>query len=562
MATQETIKQLNVGGVLRDVEDVTARGLISSLQTALNALTSGDTTTAIESFNEIVAFLENVSDSSTLSGIIAGIQTSIGGKYTKPETGIPASDLAQAVQTLLGKADTALQSHQDISGKADKATTYTKTEVDNLIAIGSGTYEQAVTRSQTDTSKFIWLLVDTIGSNTIRKPIFHIGNGVFVDMAGAVVEIGEVPNAPKFTMSDETSTPNEFPVGGGTVAISAGTGEAIYYTTDGTTPTTSSTQYDNTQPIQVTEETTIKAIAVNRFGSSEVASETFTIAVDHKFQFKIRLTDATKIEYVPVVQGQTYNMTVDWGDGSTVETYNKSTGANKELSHDYTGKIGSGANQDEFVITLKGSAIPKLAFASTGASSIYYNRASLVEIIENTLECDTQFIGNNVYSGGFTNCANLESISADALQNNTYNIVNFQGTALTTLPDGLLSHLVKAIVASLSVTGLFNGTSISLTSNQMAELKTTLSKATTLYELFAGVTADNTIPNDLLDDVPSGLASVTSAFQSNHLAGDAHVLYLAIKDKIASGGTTAACFSSTSLSNRNQVPNDWGGTGG
>lgn len=121
MATQETIKQLNVGGVLRDVEDVTARGLISSLQTALNALTSGDTTTAIESFNEIVAFLENVSDSSTLQGIIAGLNTSIAAKYTKPSTGIPASDLAGAVQTSLEKADTALQ-QKDIHVSYDANT--------------------------------------------------------------------------------------------------------------------------------------------------------------------------------------------------------------------------------------------------------------------------------------------------------------------------------------------------------------------------------------------------------------------------------------------------------
>jgi hypothetical protein len=35
------------------------------------------------------------------------------GKYTKPSTGIPKSDLASAVQTSLGKADTALQSYTE-----------------------------------------------------------------------------------------------------------------------------------------------------------------------------------------------------------------------------------------------------------------------------------------------------------------------------------------------------------------------------------------------------------------------------------------------------------------
>ena len=41
------------------------------------------------------------------------------GTYSKPSGGIPKTDLASAVQTSFGKADTALQSHQDISGKAN-----------------------------------------------------------------------------------------------------------------------------------------------------------------------------------------------------------------------------------------------------------------------------------------------------------------------------------------------------------------------------------------------------------------------------------------------------------
>jgi len=41
--------------------------------------------------------------------------------YQKPDTGIPKSDLASDVQDSLGKADTALQEHQDISGKAEKS---------------------------------------------------------------------------------------------------------------------------------------------------------------------------------------------------------------------------------------------------------------------------------------------------------------------------------------------------------------------------------------------------------------------------------------------------------
>ena len=47
------------------------------------------------------------------------VANAISGLYTKPSGGIPKSDLSSEVQTSLGKADTALQSHQDISGKQD-----------------------------------------------------------------------------------------------------------------------------------------------------------------------------------------------------------------------------------------------------------------------------------------------------------------------------------------------------------------------------------------------------------------------------------------------------------
>lgn len=62
---------------------------------------------------------DTISDLATIrSGAAAGATA-----YQKPSTGIPATDLASAVQTSLGLADSAIQSHQDISGKADKTAT-------------------------------------------------------------------------------------------------------------------------------------------------------------------------------------------------------------------------------------------------------------------------------------------------------------------------------------------------------------------------------------------------------------------------------------------------------
>ena len=139
MATTNA-QTFTIGGVTHQVEDVGARQQIAALQTALNAITSGDTTTAIRTFNEIIAFLDNIEDSSTLAGIIAGLNTSIAGKYTKPGTGIPASDLAQAVRDLLALAGTAVQPSA-LNGYVTTSTLegyYTKSEVNGLIPDISG----------------------------------------------------------------------------------------------------------------------------------------------------------------------------------------------------------------------------------------------------------------------------------------------------------------------------------------------------------------------------------------------------------------------------------------
>ena len=64
-------------------------------------------------------------DESGLSRFWAHIMTKLGGKYSKPADGIPASDLDAAVQTSLTKADTAIQS---LDGYA------TETFVENKVA--------------------------------------------------------------------------------------------------------------------------------------------------------------------------------------------------------------------------------------------------------------------------------------------------------------------------------------------------------------------------------------------------------------------------------------------
>lgn len=71
----------------------------------------------------------------SLSDLGAASAADVAAKYTKPSGGIPASDLASAVQTSLGKADTALQS-APVTSVNSKTGAVTLTASD----VGAGTY--------------------------------------------------------------------------------------------------------------------------------------------------------------------------------------------------------------------------------------------------------------------------------------------------------------------------------------------------------------------------------------------------------------------------------------
>lgn len=82
---------------LSNYDDTELSEALSTLRGDFDKLVSGDTTTAIKTFNEVIAFLDGIQDTQDLAGIIASIEQQIAGKYTKPSGGIPASDLAPDV---------------------------------------------------------------------------------------------------------------------------------------------------------------------------------------------------------------------------------------------------------------------------------------------------------------------------------------------------------------------------------------------------------------------------------------------------------------------------------
>lgn len=103
------------------------------------------------------------------------------------------------------------------------------------------------------------------------------------DDAGKVLAVGSDGNFELVPNTESVATPVANPTGsavasGSTVELSCETtGASIYYTTNGDTPTSSSTLYESA--IEITTGVTIKAIGIKTgSANSSVMSETYTIA--------------------------------------------------------------------------------------------------------------------------------------------------------------------------------------------------------------------------------------------------------------------------------------------
>lgn len=206
---------------LSNYDDTEIENAVSSLQTQFNTLVSGNASDAINSFNEIIAFLNGIEDSESLDSIIASIEQQIAGKmdkvtlatvatsgnyndltnkptipsavtestvsgwgftknagtYSKPSTGIPKTDLASAVQTSLGKADTALQSYTEqykgtITGVSANGTSVATSGVANIPAASTSAY--GVTKLSSATNSTSTSLAATASA---VKAAYDLANG-------------------------------------------------------------------------------------------------------------------------------------------------------------------------------------------------------------------------------------------------------------------------------------------------------------------------------------------------------------------------------------------------
>lgn len=137
-------------------------------------------------------------------------------------------------------------------------------------SIGIGTYGQAWKRSQLHPSVFPWIWNETISGDSIVKPIFHIGNGNFIDAVGAEITLeGTAADTPTFSQSSGT-------VEGGTViTITPSTGELLYVKVGSGSPIVT----ESAQSVTINQASvTVEAWCATYGGESTHVTNTYTAA--------------------------------------------------------------------------------------------------------------------------------------------------------------------------------------------------------------------------------------------------------------------------------------------
>lgn len=204
---------------------------------AISAIKDG---TSIDSFSDVENALSGkqatISDLATIrSGAAAGATA-----YQKPSTGIPKTDLDSAVQISLGKADTALQSHQSLAN-------YYQTGDTAETALADGDYIPFYDASATAKRKTLWSNIkavlksyfDSLYTSTAVKgdseSTYRTGN---VNLTKANIGLGNVGNF-KAVSTVASQGLNDTEKSNARTNIGAGTSSSDTKNTAGTTNSTS-----------------------------------------------------------------------------------------------------------------------------------------------------------------------------------------------------------------------------------------------------------------------------------------------------------------------------------
>jgi beta-lactam-binding protein with PASTA domain/N-acetylneuraminic acid mutarotase len=319
----------------------------------------------------------------------------------------------------------------------------------------------------------------TIGQNPAATPTFSLPSGTY-------------SNAQIVTISDATA------------------GATIYYTTDGTTPTTSSTIYNGAINVSATE--TIQAIAVAAGdANSAVASATYTIQVSVPIQVAVPnvVGDTQAAATTAITAAQLVVGTVTTASSPTVASGNvisespiAGTGVNPGSAVNLVVSTGSGTPQ---------VAVPNVVGDTQAAATTAITAAGL------TLGTVTTQSSPNVASGNIISESPIAGTTVNS--GSAVNIVVSSGPAQVVVPN-VVGDTQAAATTAITAAGLTLGTVTTQSSPNVASgniisespiAGTTVNSGSAVNIVVSSGPAQVAVPNVVGDTQAAATTAITAA---------------------------------------------------
>jgi hypothetical protein len=263
---------------------------------AKSGMTSSAVASAVYTIQQLVATPTFSPAGGTYTGSVTvtiGDATSGATIYYTTDGSTPTTSSAIYTGPLTFTQATTLKAMAAKSGMTSSAVASAVYTIQQLVATptlspAGGTYTVSVTVTIGDATSGATIYYTTDGSTPTTSSLVYTGPITFTQtttlraMAAASGMTNSAVASATYTIQQRVATPTFSPAGGtytGSVTVTIGDatgGATVYYTTDGSTPTTASPVYAG--PITFTQTTTLKAMAAaSGMSNSAVASATYTI---------------------------------------------------------------------------------------------------------------------------------------------------------------------------------------------------------------------------------------------------------------------------------------------
>jgi hypothetical protein len=356
-----------------------------------------------------------------------------------------------------------------------------------LPAAGTYTTSQSVTISDSTSGTTIYYTTNgTTPTTSSTKYTGAIAVSATETLKAIAVETGYTNSAvgtAAYTIAAVLPTPTFLPAGGTyttsqSVTISDSTsGTTIYYTTNGTTPTTSSTKYTGAITVSATE--TLEAIAVETgYTNSAVATAAYTISSSTKTTPTVSVTSSlnpsnygSSVTFTAVVSGSggTPTGTVTFLDGTTtLSTGTLSSGSAKFAtaslgggSHSITASYGGDTNfnaaKSSALAQTVNKATPTVTLTSNLNPSTYGSSVTFTAVLAGPgapPSAAVTFLDGTTTLGTVTPSNGTAAYSTTALKGGSHSITAaFAGdTNYNAATSGVLTEAVNKATPTLKVT--------------------------------------------------------------------------------------------------------------